>query len=76
MPFWVSLLIQLALKYGLPWLESHVSPAIAALIEEILKHLKSLPPESQGKAVTELHEIVKKHCSGIGCAPDLVGQGR
>lgn len=43
MPLWVTILIKLALQFGLPWLESHVPAQIAALIEAILKIIKGHP---------------------------------
>jgi hypothetical protein len=43
MPFWVTLLIKLALQFGVPWLENHVPPAIASLIEAILKIIQGHP---------------------------------
>ncbi len=70
LPFWATLLINLALKLGLPWLEKHVAPEIAAIIEQILATLSKSTNQTQ--AIAHLKEHVTKACEGVGCGADLV----
>lgn len=68
MPAWlIALLVKMALSFGLPWLEKRF-PALAPIIEEILKVIGGAPTSA------ELHSAVQhyeKACSGVGCPPDL-----
>lgn len=60
MPIWLGILIQLALRFGLPWLENHLPKDVAALIEKILGWLKGQP--DQTKALKELHGCFGDFC--------------
>jgi hypothetical protein len=70
MPFWMMLLLKMAIKLGLPWVEAHVPPAIAKIIEDILKLLGE--SKDQKQTMTQITENWNKACSGVGCPVDLV----
>lgn len=64
MPLWVTVLIKLALKFGLPWLEAHVPPAIAAIIEAILKIIQE-HPQGQLAGMEAVNETLKDKFPGF-----------
>lgn len=68
MPAWlIALLVKMALSFGLPWLEKRF-PALAPIIEEILKVIGGAAPSP---AIQSTVEHYKKACDGVGCSSDL-----
>lgn len=67
MPWWLSLLISLAIKIGLPAIENHLSPEIVKIIEGILKSIgNAANPTAEINRIKDLHQ-----CNGVGCPPSL-----
>lgn len=62
---WILPIIKLLLKFGLPWLESHVAPSIATIIKDILKMLGE--SSDQTHTMTQIKEGWDKVCTGINC---------
>lgn len=44
---------------------------ILPMIKELINIFKGQPPEEVKKAQEEAIKAARKHCEGIGCAPDL-----
>lgn len=66
MPWWIGLVIQVALKFGLPAVSKHLSPGVLELIQKILGAVGGAPnPIVAANTLSMLHEV----CDGVICDP-------
>ena len=72
MPWWSSYLISLALKLGAPWLESHVAPQIAQIIEKVLKVIGESDNQSDTLQSLKTH-IDSFNGGAVGTSPTTKG---
>jgi hypothetical protein len=54
MPFWATWLIEFAIRFGVPALEKRFGKQIAALISDLLEHLKTHPNPAQALDAVKL----------------------
>jgi len=73
MPNWViALLIQLAIKFGIPWIVKmlpNISPDILKIIEELLNGIKGVAEDKKELKRSAIKKVGK--CYGVACEPSL-----
>lgn len=65
LPWWASILVTFALKFGLPALEKIVPAQIASIIDAIIAYITA--SQNPIKAAADMHAHVKTLCDGVGC---------
>lgn len=73
MPFWVLILIRLAIKLGLPWLITKfpwIPKEIIAIIEKLIGEIKTAKYE-QKNTVRAAKRRALDRCAGVACPTDL-----
>lgn len=73
MPFWVSILVTLALKFGLPWLLKRfpwIPVEVREIVEDAVKKVNELK-RAKEEAIQGARERAKE-CYGTGCPPNTI----
>lgn len=55
LPIWLRILVNLAIKIGVPALERHLSPEVVAILEGILAFIKNQPNQTVATAAVSNH---------------------
>lgn len=76
-PWWLKIIIDLAIKVGSPLLLGWIKDKIKSLPDEIRKIIEELingindPDVDTKEAKKEARNAFKRECSGVACPPDL-----
>ena len=82
MPAWLKILIDLAIRFGSPFILSYLKEKIASLPGEVRAIIDSLikgildPQIPTPQARKAARAAFKDHCNGVGCQTNIKREGK
>lgn len=71
-PWYLKIVVALALRLGLRYVENHFGPEVAQKVRDILKYLGLLGGVAKDEVAQRVHQVHSScDMGGIGCPPTL-----